>query len=83
MSGHPKRMRRSTAIFSPIQKRSGVKPRSLFSLRFRTNVREALAWLVRTVKVATMEPERILRRIGTLGRAERTAVKKVAAGWMG
>jgi hypothetical protein len=41
------------------------------------------ATLVRTVKIATVEPERILRRIGKLGRAERTAVRKAMAGWMG
>ncbi len=39
--------------------------------------------MVRTVKIATVEPERILKRIGTLGRAERTAVKKAIAGWWG
>ncbi len=41
------------------------------------------ASMVRTVKIATVEPERILRRIGRLGRAERTAVKKAMAGWWG
>ncbi len=39
--------------------------------------------MVRTVKIATVEPEHILRRIGKLGRAERTAVKKAMAGWWG
>ncbi len=41
------------------------------------------ASMVRTVKIATVEPDRILRRIGKLGRAERTAVKKAMAGWWG
>lgn len=41
------------------------------------------ASMVRTVKIATVEPDRILRRIGRLGRAERTAVKKAIAGWWG
>ena len=40
-------------------------------------------WLVRTVKIATVEPGRILRRIGRLGRAERAAVKKAMSGWLG
>ena len=39
--------------------------------------------MVRTVKIATVEPDRVLRRIGTLARAERTAVKKAMAGWWG
>ncbi len=39
--------------------------------------------MVRTVKIATVEPDRILRRIGRLGRAERTAVKKAIGGWWG
>ena len=39
--------------------------------------------MVRTAKIATVEPERIPRRIGRLGRAERTAVKKAIAGWLG
>ena len=39
--------------------------------------------MVRTVKIATVEPDRILRRIGRLGRGERTAVKKAVAGWWG
>ena len=39
--------------------------------------------MVRTVKIATVEPERIVRRIGRLGRTERTAVKKAMAGWWG
>ena len=41
------------------------------------------ASMVRTAKIATVEPERILRRIGRLVRAERTAVKKAMAGWWG
>ncbi len=41
------------------------------------------ASMVRTVKIATVEPGRILRRIGKLGRAERTAVKKAMSGWLG
>lgn len=34
------------------------------------------ASMVRAAKIATVEPERILRRIGTLAKAERTAVRK-------
>ena len=39
--------------------------------------------MVRTVKIATVEPDRILRRIGRLGRTERAAVKRAVAGWLG
>jgi mRNA interferase MazF len=39
--------------------------------------------MVRTTKIATVEPERILKRIGTLGRSEQAAVRKAISGWWG
>jgi mRNA interferase MazF len=39
------------------------------------------ASMVRTVKIATVEPERILRRIGSLAKEERAAVRKAVVGF--
>jgi mRNA interferase MazF len=41
------------------------------------------ASMVRTVKIATVEPERILRRIGMLAETERAAVRKAVVGILG
>lgn len=41
------------------------------------------ASMVRTAKIATVEPERVLRKIGSLARAEQAAVKKAVAGFLG
>lgn len=41
------------------------------------------ASMVRASKIATIEPERIGRRIGTLAKAERAAVRKAVMGFLG
>jgi mRNA interferase MazF len=41
------------------------------------------ASMVRVSKIATIEPERILRRIGTLAKRERAAVRKAVIGFLG
>jgi mRNA interferase MazF len=41
------------------------------------------ASMVRASKIATIEPERILRRIGTLAKRERAAVRKAVVGFVG
>jgi mRNA interferase MazF len=38
--------------------------------------------MVRALKIATIEPARIVRRIGTLARTERAAVRKAVAGFL-
>lgn len=38
--------------------------------------------MVRTTKIATVEPERILRRVGALATGERPAVQKSVAGFL-
>jgi mRNA interferase MazF len=40
------------------------------------------ASMVRTSKIATIEPERIVRRIGTLAKRERGAVRKAVVGFL-
>ncbi len=39
--------------------------------------------IVRTAKLATMEPDRILKRIGSLARPERAALRTAIAGFLG
>lgn len=41
------------------------------------------ASMVRASKIATIEPERILRRIGTLAKRERAGVRKAVVGFVG
>lgn len=41
------------------------------------------ASMVRTLKVATIEPARIVRRIGSLAKAERAAVRRAVVGFLG
>ena len=41
------------------------------------------ASMVRTSKIATIEPERIVRRIGTLAKRERAAVRRAVVGMLG
>lgn len=38
--------------------------------------------MVHTAKIATIEPERIVRRIGKLAKGERTALRKAVAGFV-
>ena len=40
------------------------------------------ASMVRTSKIATIEPNRIVRRIGSLAKSERTAVERAVAGFL-
>lgn len=40
------------------------------------------ASLLRASKIATIEPARILRRVGSLAKGERTAVKRAIAGFL-
>ena len=41
------------------------------------------ASMVRAAKIATIEPERIVRRIGKLARGERAAVRQAVVGFVG
>lgn len=41
------------------------------------------ASMVRVSKIATVEPERILRRLGSLAKRERAAVRKAVVGMLG
>jgi mRNA interferase MazF len=41
------------------------------------------ASMVRASKIATIEPERIVRRIGSLAKGERTAARKAVVGFVG